>query len=284
MWTPAFACPECGGGLAGVFCLGCGRMYRERDGIWRYLTAARLAALEPFLRHYRVVREREGRRRRAADYYRALPVVDRRDPHATEWHIRRETYRQLLNGCLASAPNPSRVLDLGAGCGWLSHRLAELGHHVVSLDILDDETDGLGAVRHYAEPFPAVQADFDRLPFAPEQFDVVVFNGSLHYARDVAATLWSARRVLARGGALVVMDSPMFPSSVDGDAMMARRADVVHGAGYVTYAGLDAIAAALGLRASFTASRGPVTWRLRRQVARLRLGRAPAAFGLWVAR
>ena len=259
-------------------------MYAQTDGIWRCLPVARLAALEPFLAHYRAVRDLEGRRRVAGAYYRGLPVVDRRDPHAAEWRIRRETYRELLRVCFATAPDAARVLDLGAGCGWLSHRLAELGHHVVSLDVLDDAADGLGAVRHYAVRFPAVQADFDRLPFAPAQFDVVVFNGSLHYAHDVAATLRGAQRVLAPGGALVVMDSPMFQSSADGDAMMARRADAVHGVGYVTHAGLDAVASALGLRATFTPSHGPIGWRLRRQIARLRLGRAPAAFGLWVAR
>jgi SAM-dependent methyltransferase len=265
-------------------CRGCGRTYAESDGIWRCLPPTRLAAIEPFLRHYRTVRDREGRRRVGGAYYRALPAVDRRDPHAAEWRIRRETYRHLLRTCFATAADAARVLDLGAGCGWLSHRLAELGHRVVSLDVLDDDADGLGAVKHYGVRFPAVQADFDRLPFVPEQFDVVVFNGSLHYAADVAETLHVAHRALAPGGALVVMDSPMFSSNVDGDKMMARRADVVHGAGYLTYAALDAIAASLGLRSAFTPTRGPIGWRLRRRLAPFRLGRAPAAFGLWVAR
>ena len=42
---------------------------------------------------------------------------------------------------------PIRVLDVGAGNSWLSHRLASFGHQVVAVDRLDDELDGLGAWR-----------------------------------------------------------------------------------------------------------------------------------------
>jgi len=184
--------------------------------------------------------------------------MDRRDAHAAAWRVRRETYGHLLRRCFAHAPQQVRVLDLGAGCGWLSHRLAALGHRPVSVDLLDDETDGLGVVKYYGVRFAAVQADFNRLPFAPEQFDVVVFNESLHYAANAAATLGHARRVLAPGGALVVMDSPMRASFG---------------------ADLTSAAAALGLDAAFVESRGPLVRRLRRRLSL----RAAAARGLWVA-
>src|SRR6185503_11811066 len=112
--------------------------------------------------------------------------------------------------------SPARVLDLGAGNGWLSHQLARAGHFVVAVDRLDDDRDGLGAWRHYDTRFAAVQADFDALPFEPAQFDLVIFNGSLHYAANPAATLAHAREMLRRDGVLAVMDSPMFPRDRDG--------------------------------------------------------------------
>jgi hypothetical protein len=56
------------------------------------------------------------------------------------------------------------------------------------------------------------------------------------------------------------------------------------GIGYLTFAMLDVMAGKLGLQPQFFASRGPLGWRVRRHMARVRLGRAPAAFGLWVAR
>jgi SAM-dependent methyltransferase len=297
---PRFACPECGADLAATepdrfVCEACAAGYSRRDSVWRFLTPARQARLEPFIRQYRTVREREGYRAPAAAYYRRLPSVPTTDPHAGEWQIRRETYHHFLRHVLAAGPLPLHVLDLGAGNGWLSHRLSTLGHRAVAVDALDDADDGLGAARHYDTAFPLVQADFDALPFAAAQFDLVVFNGSLHYAPDMTATLERAHRLLAPGGALAVMDSPMFRADRDGSAMVRdtlRRfmatcgfTEVVQqGIGYLTFATLGTIARRLNLHPHFVASRGSLGWRVRRHLARLRLGRAPAAFGLWVAR
>jgi SAM-dependent methyltransferase len=295
MWTPLFACPECRVELQSDRCAPCGRAYRHVDGIWRFLTPERRAALEPFVEQYRLVRSQDGHRQTSADYYRALPSVTDGDPRASEWHIRRETYGNLLRHVFAAAPQSIRVLDVGAGSGWLSHRLAELGHRPVAVDAVDDEADGLGAAKHFTTAFEAVQADFTALPFVAGQFDLVVFNAALHYVGDPAVALAHARTMLAAGGALVVMDSPMFQADHDGRAMTARAADqmrvacgltavVQPGAGYLTFAALDRVAAALRLEPRFIASRGSFGWRARRQLARIRLGRAPAAFGLWVAR
>ena len=303
MWTPQFACPDCsvevvdaGGQVCG--CGRCGTRFAVRDGLWLFLTPARTSLLEPFLRQYRLVRERDGHRRAGAGYYQALPWVAPDDPQASEWQIRRETYGHLLRHVLSTAstgPDSMRILDLGAGNAWLSHRLAALGHRVVAVDALDDDADGLGASQHYSVRFPAVQADYDALPFTPGQFDLVVFNGSLHYAPDVAATIAAARRMLAPGGIVAVMDSPMFERDSDGRAMTADlaarlRAElgvgnvVQSGVGYLTFASLDAAARQLGLRPAFVPSRGSIGWRLRRRIGGFRLGRAPAAFGLWVGR
>jgi SAM-dependent methyltransferase len=302
MWTPRFACPECGAVLDEIadhdslHCAYCVRTYERRDGVWRFLTAARAVRLEPFVRQYLTVRDRDGHRQtRPSEHYRTLPSVPATDPQAAEWLVRRETYHHLLQRVFAASPQPMQVLDVGAGTGWLSHRLTALGQRVAAVDVIDDDVDGLGAWRHYDVPFVVVQADFDALPFAPRQFDLVVFNGSLHYAPDAAATLARARRMLTPGGALVVMDSPMFPRDRDGAAMLDdthRRIEtdlgtsgvVRPGVGYLTFARLTEIAQSLELEPAFVPTRGPLPWRLRRQIARVRLRRAPAAFGLWMAR
>jgi len=300
MWLPTFVCPECDTPLDRsaedtLVCAPCGRRYERQSGVWRFLSGARRARLERFAQQYRAVRSKEGRRSISADDYRTLPSVAPGDPHAREWQVRGETYRHLLQHVLATGRQPSAILDLGAGSGWLAHRLALLGHCVAAVDALEDEYDGLGAVRHYATPIVAIQADFDALPLARAQFDVVIFNGSLHYASDAGSSLARAHHMLAAGGTLVVMDSPMFRADEDGAAMVAqtlrRFADeygvvdaVPAGCGYLTFRSLDASADALRLRTRFVPSRGPLVWRLGRNIARLRLGRQPAAFGLWVAR
>ena len=260
MWMPRFECPDCrepvsscsspvspvpavlndgGGGLA---CGRCGQRFAWRDGAYRFLGPRRAEAAEPFHRQYRLVREREGRRSLGAERRRALPDVDPGDPHAAEWRVRRESYAHLLRHGLPEGPRRSiRVLDLGAGCGWLSHRLTMLGDAVVAVDELDDEEDGLSACRDYPVPFLAVQADFDRLPFEPSQFDLAVFDGSLHYSPDPQATLAEAKRMLTPGGALAVIDSPMFVNENDGEHMVAdtfRRLKAEHGLSSVVRPGV----------------------------------------------
>ena len=321
VWLPQFACPECAAaavteGAGDLRCGGCGRRFAYQGGMFRFLTADRLAAAEPLLRQYRAVRAREGYRALTAECYRMLPCVRSDSPHASEWRIRAESFQQLQRRVLlgarekhaerapsarfpgtlpAGGSGPLRVLDLGAGNGWLSHRMARLGHHAVATDRLDDEDDGLGACRHYPTPFARVHADFDALPFTPAQFDLVVFNGSLHYAPDVAATLARAHRMLAPGGTLAVMDSPMYHHDADGHAMVAEKlrrfrteyglTHVVHpSVGFLTPASLAHVVAPFGLHGRFFRSRGPLRWRVGRELARIRMRRAPAAFGVWLAR
>lgn len=301
MWRPRFACPECRipadeDGRGGHRCPACGTGFPLREGIHRFLTPERATAAERFARQYRVVRQGDGHRETTAAFYRSLPEVDPRHRGAAEWTIRRESYLRLQARVLAAARQGLvRILDVGAGSGWLSHRLTSLGHSAVAIDRFDDEADGLGACRHYPMVFPVVQADFDALPLESSQFDVAVMNASLHYAPDPSATLGEVRRTVVPGGVLVVMDSPMFVNDSDGRAMVADqdrtlsaacdRATVVRpGPGFLTLDILERAAARLGLHGRFYPSSGPIGWRLRRQVARLRLGRRPARFGVWVAR
>jgi SAM-dependent methyltransferase len=271
MWLPRFACPECRTdlletGIERFACAACGRVFDRRGGVWRFLISSRRP---------RVSGQPEASR--PPDYYRRLPLVPPGDPHAGEWQIRRETFHHLLGHVLAAGTLPLHVLDVGAGTGWLSHRLTMLGHRAVAVDTIDDDVDGLGAARHYGTGFATIQAELDALPFAARQFDLVVFNRSLHRAVDTVTTLERAHRLLAAGGALAVMDSPMFPADDDGTAIAGD-------AGFLTFAGLAGAAARLELRPHFVPSRGSLGSRLRRGVARVRLCRPPATFGLWVAR
>jgi SAM-dependent methyltransferase len=299
MMASPFACPSCRVALdvsvSPFACPRCGRTYVQRDGIYRFLpdTDPELAR---FHDQYRKVRASDGSLRKTADACRQLPDVDANDPRAGEWAVRKRSFA-VLCGVLQRTPHrrgPLRIADLGAGNGWLSHRLARAGHEPFTVDRCDDDADGLGACANYDTPFVCVQADFNALPFTDGAFDAVVLNGSLHYSPAPSDTLAEARRVLGAGGTLVVMDSPMFRRDDDGEAMVAgqlRRMADEHGipaplrpgVGFLTCEGLDKAASALGMQSRFTPSRGPLAWRLRREIGRLRLRRAPAAFGVWVA-
>jgi SAM-dependent methyltransferase len=300
-WIPEFVCPECGSTLVAPatarastgprICRSCDAEVACRGGILRFLPDTRLAQIEPLIAQYRRVREQDGYRPRAAAYYRGLPRVARSDPQYLDWHVRQESFRHLCSRVLTRlGRRPLRVLDLGAGTGWLSHRLTLLGHVCVAVDWLDDPDDGLGAARHYPTTFTRLQADFDHLPLVGGQFDAVIFNGSLHYAANPIATMRDALKALTDGGALVVMDSPVFVSDADGQRMLAERqqafADRIGkplewGAGYLTVEALAGTATEAGLMLRHIASRGGPGWAFRRWLAGRKLRRQPASFGVW---
>ena len=99
---------------------------------------------------------------------------------------------------------------------------------MAAVDLNDDPRDGLGAHVHYDcdEPFAAIQASFDRLPWPDDVIDLAIYNGSLHYSADYGATVREALRVLAPGGRVVILDSPFYRHTKSGDSMVREREDV----------------------------------------------------------
>lgn len=292
-----WACPCCQGPLERLGedqfrCPADGRTFAREDGIWRFLPAERAAYYARFIQEYETVRTAEGRGSADPAYYRALPFADLTGRFAADWRIRAASYRSLEQRVLApleARSGPLTVLDLGAGNGWLAYRLAQRGHRVAAVDLSDSPTDGLGAHVHYDAPITPVQAEFDRLPFAAAQVDLVIFNGSLHYAADLLTTLREALRVLTLDGTLVILDSPVYRDPASGEAMVREReadftrrfgfpSNAVPMAQYLTVRRLDDLAAATGLRWRQYRPRYGLAWALRPWRARLRRRREPAAF------
>jgi SAM-dependent methyltransferase len=153
---------------------------------------------------------------------------------------------------------PVRTLDLGAGNGWLSYRLAERGHQVAAVDLLTDNRDGLGTHTLYPVGYTPIQAEFDRLPLDDGQADLAVFNASLHYSRDYEVTLSEALRVLRDEGTLVILDSPVYRQRRSGEKMIEERGRSFEtrygfrsgsppGEGFLTFNRLDQLSNRLGV-------------------------------------
>ena len=175
-----------------------------------------IAARRQFLEDYRRIREAEGRGSADSAYYRALPFHEN-----WQWQMRARTFRYFVRHILPRPP--SDVLDLGAGNCWLSYRLREMRHRPVALDIFSDPLDGLAAVRHYPLSFPAIEADFNHLPFPAASFDLAVFNASIHYSADYRKTLTEAKRCLRPKGRVVILDSPVYARHEHGERMRSER-------------------------------------------------------------
>ena len=187
----------------------------------------------------------------------------------------------------------SKVLDVGAGNGWLSNRLSSLGHQVWALDLLVNPEDGLGAWTFYETNFTPVQAEFIRLPFAERSVDAVIFNASFHYSESYEEALYEALRALSLAGRVIVMDTPVYHDADSGVKMLEERrerflsqygfaSDSIKSEGFLTYARMDELGRSLGIRWRHVRPFYGLRWALRPWRTRLRGGREPAEFGLWI--
>lgn len=278
-------------------CSRCGFVLARKDGICRALPPDRVQRFERFAREYQQVRQFEGRGSPDPAFYFELPDRDLTGQNTWQWKIRARTFRFFTSNLLAAVepryPQGMCILDLGAGNGWMSYRLALRGHHPVAVDLLDNEFDGLGATRHYAslllQPFPVFQAELDRLPFASGQFDAAVFGASFHYSEDYERTLQEVLRCLRRPGSVFILDSPLYQSDASGRAMLEERrarfqtsygfrSDSIASCEYLTGERLAELEKTCGVEWRIARPWYGAGWALRPLKARLLARREPAKF------
>lgn len=288
-----FACPSCRAEVSlDAACPACGSPLRTVGGIVRAIAPERQSDFEKFLCDYGRIRHAEGRGSENAAYYRALPFADLSGRNAAQWRIRALTYRYFESHLLPK--QPLDILDLGAGNGWLSNRLAQRGHRPVAVDIFTDDLDGLAAARHYETSFPLIEAEFDRLPFLGKQFDRAIFNSSLHYSTDYRQTLLEALRCLRPGGQVVVLDSPIYQRREHGELMREERrqqflkmygfpSNSISSIEFLWEALLPELARALRIRWRIHRPWYGLAWHLRPWKARLARRRPPSRFWILVA-
>ncbi len=294
------ACPACRAPLVRVDdnrfdCRADATRFEREDGIWRMLTVEAAAATEGFLAGYRTVRQAEAWGQDNGAYFQALPFRDTSGHHAEIWRIRAQSFRTVLRRVVQPLRTTNRsalrILDLGAGNGWLANRLANQGNQVAALDLDDDSRDGLGTHRHYGNPLPflPVQASFDHLPYAEGSVDLVIFNGALHYSTDYRTTLREAQRVLTTSGRIVILDSPFYRKRASGRAMVQERDAAFraqHGGvcgsvtneAFLTQDRLDTIGREIGMAWHVWRPWYGWRWTLRPLAERLRGHREPARF------
>lgn len=105
--------------------------------------------------------------------------------------------------------NPRLALDLGAGGGHVSYRIAAHCAEVIACDLSSqmlEAVSGEAAARGIGN-IRCVSAAAEALPFADHTFELVVTRFSAHHWREVEQGLGEVRRVLAPGCPAIIVDA-----------------------------------------------------------------------------
>lgn len=147
-----------------------------------------------------------------------LPYLPASSAHYQEWALRAKNYERLKK-YLSKKGKALRILEVGCGNGWLSHRLYEEGHIVVGLDLNLAELQQAEMTFGTTERLQWVYADIllDSLPFPP--FDIILFAASIQYFQDIHQVKHVMLPILKATGELHVYDSIFYTA----DAVAAAK-------------------------------------------------------------
>jgi SAM-dependent methyltransferase len=304
-------CPQCGSSIGdlskdhfALTCPCCGLTMPCRRGVWQMLSPEREAHFARFVDDYQRIRAGEGRGSKSDDYYLALPYRDLSGRNSWQWAIRARTFRyierKILPGIITLAHPSLRILDLGAGNGWLSYRVAKQGHSPVAVDLMTNDQDGLEAAQHYKQSlpsslFPRFQAELDNLPFADSQFDLVIFNASFHYSENYEKTMAEALRCTRRNGSVIIADTPWYGDEQSGRRMLEERrasfvtrygfpSDSISSLEYLSDQRLAHMESWLGIHWRVYEPYYGIRWQMRPWLAKLGRKRMPSRFRIYVAK
>jgi ArsR family transcriptional regulator len=128
---------------------------------------------------------------------------------AAQWDkLRAELFgeRAELFALLGLLDPQATIGDLGCGAGHLSEAVAPFVGRVLAVD---ESPAMLKAARARLQQYENVElreGTIEKLPLADRSLDIAVLSLVLHYVADPALALAEARRVLAKGGRLLIVD------------------------------------------------------------------------------
>jgi ArsR family transcriptional regulator len=172
----------------------------DRGGLWPMLEAQFAQASDPVLR---------------ADDAKLQEVLRLRKESFAE-HGAAEEMRQLVPGrswpawarAISYLLPACEVADLGCGDGYLTIEAARWAKRVTAID-RSPEMLARGkalAKRRKVSNIAWKRGELEQLPLDDESIDVAVLSQALHHAKDPAAALAEAFRVLRPGGKLLILD------------------------------------------------------------------------------
>jgi SAM-dependent methyltransferase len=181
---------------------------------------------------YVSLREKEGRICND-DELRHLPYLPIGHRHAAEWALRARSTERLVQAIKDRFSNrPLRILEVGCGNGWLTHRLAsETDGHALGLD--NNLPELAQAARIFDRPGLHWACGDVMGPLLREgAFDVIVLAASIQYFPSPARLLERLDRLLTPNGEIHVLDSPFYSDRRQAEAAAERSKAYYRAQGY----------------------------------------------------
>ncbi|NOT49896.1 MAG: class I SAM-dependent methyltransferase [Chitinophagaceae bacterium] len=164
-------------------------------------------AKQKFEQLYFSLREKEGRIY-TDEQLLHLPDVKKDHPHFAEWQLRNKSYLRLKN-YLAKRVFPVKILEVGCGNGWLSHRLSFLpGACITGIDINSIELHQAKRVFSHISNLHFINTAIDMI--GPGESDHIIFAASIQYFSSLKEILDSAIQKLKPQGEIHILDTHFY--------------------------------------------------------------------------
>jgi ubiquinone/menaquinone biosynthesis C-methylase UbiE len=135
-----------------------------------------------------------------------LPEIDANHKHHYEWSVRKESCKSLTT-YLKKKNQFLKILEIGCGNGWLSHKLAEIPRtEAIGLDINLTELQQAANVFSNSN-LQFVYGDIRENILQNRKFDIIIFAGSIPYFSSLTEIIHSTLEKLTPGGEIHIMDS-----------------------------------------------------------------------------
>jgi SAM-dependent methyltransferase len=155
-----------------------------------------------------------------------------------DWHTRYANQAQWTRSLReyilpkAGIESAQRILEVGCGTGAILSAI-KTPAQTIGIDI---DRAGLSQALNYAPSASLIEADGQRLPFAPQSFDIVYCHFVLLWARDPLKMLIAMKRAAKIGGAIIAFAEPDYskrmdrPQELSALGMAQREALIAQGA------------------------------------------------------
>lgn len=152
--------------------------------------------------------KRREKRNYSDDEIRHLPFASPKNLHREEWNLRAKSFMRFRTH-LTSKKDSLQILDLGCGNGWFSAQLEkDFKHQYYCVDINLTELL-LGAKIFKSKNLQFILADIFEISFPRSSFDLIIFNSSIQYFKDLRILMRELFYLLKSDGAIHLIDSPI---------------------------------------------------------------------------